>query len=198
MKIKKVYLWEKPIRPNRLPSAYQEVEYIQGTGTQYIDTWIAWSLSLKTELKLNSQLLSESAIFWSSWALNGNFLMFYQNKIRWHSANTVDVSCVLNTDYVIKTENWKLTVDWTGYTCNASWSVNTSNVYIRRTNVWQWSYAYWRFKLYYMKMLNWNTLVRYFVPCYRISDSVIWLYDLVNNVFYTNLWSGTFTKWQDV
>ena len=102
MKIKKVYLWEKPIRPNRLPSAYQEVEYIQGTGTQYIDTWIAWSLSLKTELKLNSQLLSESAIFWSSWALNGNFLMFYQNKIRWHSANTVDVSCVLNTDYVIK------------------------------------------------------------------------------------------------
>ena len=54
------------------------------------------------------------------------------------------------------------------------------------------------FDLSYCKIYeNW-TLIRDFVPCYRKSDNVIWLYDLVNNQFYTNSWSWTFTKWPDV
>jgi hypothetical protein len=37
-----------------------------------------------------------------------------------------------------------------------------------------------------------------FVPCYRIADSVIGMYDVVNDVFYTNNGSGTFSKGSDV
>jgi hypothetical protein len=36
------------------------------------------------------------------------------------------------------------------------------------------------------------------IPCYRIADWEIWMYDVVNGVFYTNSWSWTFTKWPDV
>lgn len=37
-----------------------------------------------------------------------------------------------------------------------------------------------------------------FVPCYRKSDGVIGLYNTGNNVFYTNVGTGTFTKGADV
>ena len=43
-----------------------------------------------------------------------------------------------------------------------------------------------------------DNLVRYFVPCYRRSDGVIGLYDMENNLFYTNSGSGTFVKGADV
>lgn len=36
------------------------------------------------------------------------------------------------------------------------------------------------------------------VPCYRISDGVIGVYDTVNHKFYTNAGTGTFTKGSDV
>jgi hypothetical protein len=43
-----------------------------------------------------------------------------------------------------------------------------------------------------------NTIERDLVPCYRIADGVIWMYDLTNDQFYTNSGSWTFTKWPDV
>ena len=43
-----------------------------------------------------------------------------------------------------------------------------------------------------------NVLVRDFIPCYRKSDNVAWLYDLVNNIFYTNSGTWTFTVWPNV
>ena len=43
-----------------------------------------------------------------------------------------------------------------------------------------------------------QTLIRNFVPCYRKSDSVIGMYDLVNGVFYTNSGYGTLDKGPDV
>ena len=63
-------------------------------------------------------------------------------------------------------------------------------------------YADWRYdsnakaKLYSCQIYNpsW-TLIRDFYSCYRKSDWVIWLYDKVNDVFYTNEGSWSFTKW---
>ena len=58
--------------------------------------------------------------------------------------------------------------------------------------------AYAKMKLYVCKMYEGNTLTRNFVPCYRKSDNVIGLYDLVGEKFYTNSGSGTFKKGSDV
>ena len=43
-----------------------------------------------------------------------------------------------------------------------------------------------------------GTLVRDMYPCYRISDNVTGMYDIVNDVFYTNSGSGTFYKGPNV
>lgn len=49
-----------------------------------------------------------------------------------------------------------------------------------------------KYKLYSLKIYESGTLVRNFIPSYRVSDDVVGLYDLVNNVFYTNSGTGTF------
>lgn len=62
-----------------------------------------------------------------------------------------------------------------------------------------WSANYALIKLYYMQIYDANDdLIRDFVPCYEIATTTIWMYDLVNGVFYTNQWWGTFAKWSDV
>lgn len=48
--------------------------------------------------------------------------------------------------------------------------------------------------LRYFKIWDNGTLVRDYVPVERVSDSVVGLYDKQNNVFYTNIGSGSFTK----
>ena len=70
-------------------------------------------------------------------------------------------------------------VNMTLFALNDNWTINSQSSY----------------KLYSCKIYDNNTLVRDFVPCYRKSDNVIWMYDLVNNQFYTNSWSWTFAKW---
>ena len=49
-------------------------------------------------------------------------------------------------------------------------------------------------KLYYFRMYQNGTLVRDFIPCYRNSDNEAGLYDLINNIFYTNQGTGKFIK----
>ena len=57
----------------------------------------------------------------------------------------------------------------------------------------------WNIDVYYCKISNtWWTVLREFVPCYRKSDNVIGMYDLTNNQFYTNAWSWTFWKWDNI
>ena len=49
-----------------------------------------------------------------------------------------------------------------------------------------------KFKIYHCSFSQNGQLIKDLVPCYRISDSVLGMYDLVNNVFYTNAGTGTF------
>jgi hypothetical protein len=70
----------------------------------------------------------------------------------------------------------------------------------RRGTTKSWDVFYWRWNYYYFNIYNRNTSTyeRQMIPCYRKSDNVIWMYDIVNWVFYTNNGSWTFTKWNDV
>ena len=48
-------------------------------------------------------------------------------------------------------------------------------------------------RCYYFKIWDNGTLIRDLIPAKRISDGVTGLYDIVNDKFYTNAGSGTFT-----
>ena len=207
--------------PNlRLPSAYQEVEYIQSSWTQYINTGFIPSNTSKIEISMWgwSQYSEFSDLFWarSTWSADAStwkwfhlwyhqistttyYWMFWReyNYASGLYANTLSFanwsnhiiemsSAWIYEDWTSKFTytNYTFTspVNWTIFALNDNWTVNSHSAY----------------KLYYCKIWDNWTLVRDFVPCYRKQDSVIWLYDLVNDTFYTNSWTGTFSKGNDV
>lgn len=69
---------------------------------------------------------------------------------------------------------------------------NTLGIFARNNGSNSWSY-HTGAKLYKLKLWADGELVRWFVPCKRNADNVLGLYDVVNNQFYTNSGSGSFT-----
>lgn len=213
--VKEVYLWDAKVRPtSRLPSEYQEVEYIGGTGTQYINTGleIEWWYIINCKTQFPS-FSGNNKTLWGYWGYSwGVYHRLYWGAttsaqrqywfLDWYTGWTWSVS--VNTDYELElsTVSWNLYFKVDGTTIGSKnytyshifwWNIcvlagYTSPQYYPR--VWK----IYSFKVYDSS----NTLVRDLVPCYRKSDTVIWMYDLVNNVFYTNSWTWTFSKWQDV
>lgn len=201
-----------------LPSTYQEVEYIQSSGTQYINTgYVPWS---NTEVEMKFKLTNRNTSVWiylywcrngASWADRRSFnLELYNNKLAAHAYSNTgsyerivytinDIS--LDTLYTLKQNDYWLYLDGTlqgTFASHNSYTVQWYNMALFCWNVaWTWG-SFTSLKVYSMTIKDSWTLVRNFVPCYRKSDNVIWLYDLVNKQFYTNSWTWTFTKWPNV
>jgi len=204
--------------PNlRLPSEYQEVEYIQSSWTQRIDTWYSygwwWYLRIDAKFMFNSVPTSNSDfIYWVIWrSSNNRFLWINYNSwntfqfASWTEYSTnIGWTTWIIYDTMMKYEWWTMTMKVNNSTLSISstWNMYQGHslpIFCRWDN-WNQIYDYpSKIKLYSFKIYtSWTTLVRDFIPCYRKSDSVIWLYDLVNNQFYTNAWTGTFSKGNDV
>lgn len=179
----------------RLPDGYTELEYIESSGTQYIDTGITPTTTLETEIVLlpTSGATSEHAIFGSAWSISGYFLMFYQDIVRWHSRGVnVDVSGVGLTNRITVTASpTLLDVNGTAYPVSGTGKDTTNNVYLFYTGDDSTSGNKGHFKLYSCRMWDNENLVRDFMPVQR-SDGAVGLYDLVNGVFYGNSGSGVF------
>lgn len=184
-----------------LPSIYQEVEYIESSGGQYINTWVKASNSISTELVMrpNMSYTSEYAIFGDAWSADALFFMEYNWRYRLHNwGNYWDFAYVTNEKTTISIDNTGITINGTTSSLSAWSSYSNNNIWIfwigNGGNSWQ----RWRFKLYSFKIYSSWTLIRDFVPCYLKEGWTIGLYDEVNWVFYTNQWSWSFTKWSDV
>lgn len=206
--IKSIYLWTP--WSSRLPNDYQEVEYIQSSWTQYINTWYIPNWNSKVEFEYfdkwtmnwvwfgayNNSSSREDRSFW-----------LYQNHVAWqnqfyihYSSNTqVWWPASLKTSAKIILDKWTLYIDWTLMYTKSVLSFTSPNTLYFLT--WHWSSTQdqrMSAKIRYLKIYDNETKVRDMIPCYRKSDNVIWMYDLVNNTFYTNSWSWTFTKGDNI
>lgn len=214
--ISKVFLWDTKVRPSRLPSEYQEVEYIQSSWSwnswQYIDTGFVpdpyyFKLYLDFKSRINywaSNINGRPQYNFASYMNYDMYEIFFWTSISPHIR--YGITQWVRYKYTLEANNWTATLtdeDWTVLqTITYSWTLQAT-----------WAYNFWIFRrqeqpqytdysdgtLYACKMYTTNdVLVRDFVPCYRKSDWEIWLYDLVNNQFYANSWTWAFTKWPDV
>ncbi len=201
--IKAVYLWTTKVRPSgRLPSAYQEVEYIESTSAwPRINTWVTPNQTTVSQVKVMNLSVTWDTIYWYNiWDDNSDYRLFnygssiywdcYSQRIAWSSfaANTLYEFEVWN-NYVKNVWASSNLLTWTtlsSFTWTSTITLNRSN---GGTSLNRW---------YYVKIWNNGELVRDLVPCYRKNDTVIGMYDLVNDTFYTNAWSGSFLKWWDV
>ena len=187
---------------SRLPSNYQEVEYIQSSGTQYIDTGYIVNASDTISWEFTAMIPSQSEAFMGA---NG-YLQFHvtssgvgvstlnasglgsKRTFRIDFSNSVTQLYIDNT--LVETKNW-------------SGSYNGTNVKLGifklgdADNGWHTTTSPVSCTLYEYAINIGENEVSRCVPCYRKADNVAGLYDLVNNVFYTNAGSGVFAVGAD-
>lgn len=205
--VKEIYVGTTKVRPSGwLPSAYQEVEYIQSSWTQYIRVWTQFKTSYKVVVDLQMDVIWWDYIpVWIRWNAGSAFRYWidawnwYFTLISWWSNWTNTIREDKNR-HTITIDKSIATIDWNNY--NISYTDYTFPA-------WLWVFCYASItdvtlnhssnKLYKLDIYDENwTHIYDLVPCYRKSDNVIGMYDLVNDQFYTNNWTWTFTKWPDV
>ena len=202
-----------------LPAEYIQLDWIQSTGTQYIDTEVTGGSEtyFEVEFIIYNPLSSSSsgAILGSrtapgvqdyslaTYSPTRNLYMgvFYNIGITWDERNYIGVYNANLTTGIKQTCSYRngIYTDPSGNTTIASLSEpyeNQVNVYVFAKNDLDRNIAdeLGRVRLYYLKLWKGNNLVRNFIPCYRISDGEAGLYDTVNDVFYTNQGTGEFIK----
>jgi hypothetical protein len=194
-----------------LPKEYTQVDYIQSSGTQYIDTGFkpTPNTKIETTFQFNQVTPTQQRIFANaSYEDNGLVFAFYisgQNNFAWACQNDAGnwVAFGLQADtnkhiFTIDSMNSIVSIDNTQKEITSTRTNNSNQTMLffadktRDFNPRNFAGG----KLYNSKIYDNGILVRDFIPCYRNSDNVVGLYDMVNNEFYTNQGTGVFTYGQ--
>lgn len=202
---------------SRLPLDYQEVEYIESTGTQYIDTGMSISstdASFMSKLKFSvssftdgdqvilGNTYQDNCMYWLPQFGGTTLRMFSRGN---GSGNIVyGPNLITNTIYNINSYTsetlQKLVIEHNVYSKTTNLTMmDSQNLYLFANNYKNTTVtAYSAIKLYKAQLYKSEQLVRDFIPCYRKSDNEIGLYDLVGKQFYVNQGTGAFLKGPNV
>ena len=202
-KISQKYLMKSasPLTGN-LPSNYQRVEYLESTGKQYIDTGLKLNknsgyyidfvpeeniTSTKAPNYINAggaggDINTRVGISVYPTKTNGE-LQFFNYKI---------------DPKISKNNRAKMSIINKTVTYNDGSTVLLNNVNVEETSNSLIIFAahtepierFSNMKLYNLKIYNLNEVIRNYIPCYRKSDNVKGLYDLIEGGFYKNLGNG--------
>lgn len=197
-----------------LPPEYQEVEYIQSSGTQYIDT--GFFCNQDTGIIADIQQVSYDGN-WRVWigslqtTSDGNWVHLGQAsrdkglRFSWGAgAGTYVYTSISSSDFnrhTYQIDKGELTIDnTTTYTLTNSYEFTTSpsTIVLFADKKGSTITEYSSIKIFYCKLYDNNVLIRNLIPCYRKSNNEIGMYDTVNGVFYTNQGTGTFLKGNNV
>ena len=193
-----------------LPSGYTQLEYIESSGTQYIDTGIVASSGFEVEIKLKANsfnnLCSIIGAHNDSSPYGRNYLGITSSHTEIGQCDSVHTYTAIDTDslHVVLCSNVynnmyfivdNVAQSTSGAQSGGSYAKNTLYLF------WCHGGAQWfsRFsgRIYYCKITESGTLVRDFIPCKNASGAV-GLYDLMGAKFYTNAGSGTFTAGPEI
>ena len=203
----------------RVPGGYTELEYLQSSGTQYIDTGIKGDQDTKAEIKF---VVTSSSCEYNAWyavfgareskvsrAFNFWAPITVENNL---GANFGDLGGVVsdvqfstNTTYVIELSKNRLIVN------NASKTISQTSDFTTPTNIVLFNINGGEHStggglansgcggnrafvgnIYYFRLYENNDLVRNFIPARRNSDGVLGMYDTITGQFFTNAGTGTF------
>lgn len=196
-----MYLGDKPVKAIMplLPNEYQEVEYIESTGTQYIDTGFYANQDTSVKVLVRSNSVANQAFFCSRTGLSKDtYSCFIVNSYIRHDYNNeqkqTSVQAKAGLLYDICAEKNTLKVNGIVSTIAQGTFTASYSMYLGASFDGSITQNYLVGKIYSCQIYDNDILVRKFIPCYRKSDNVIGLYDTVNKSFYTNKGTGTFLK----
>ena len=179
-----------------VPQIYQQVDCIQNTDQQHIDTLVNGNnVNLKICTEYEPASSGQMAIFSARTSVN-NGISFWTDGYCHFGNSSVQVPGVSSTGkHRVELSKNGLYLDGTKLNFTAGTSMANANLILFR--VLNDNRVFFG-KIYSTKVYDDNILIRDLVPCYRKSDNVIGMLDLVNNVFYTNAGSGKFLKGNSV
>ena len=177
-----------------LPNGYTQVDYIQGTGSQYIDTGFLVNKNDNYVLEIDGLFPSQAQVYQGC---NGYMQFITSSKygISGDSSVAVGNRNTVRVEYANQIE--KLFVDGVQIE-SKSWStysgVNVKLGVLRMGDVnndW-FNGGAASGTIYGYKVWKNNILVSECVPCVRNSDGVAGMYDVIREQFITNAGSGAF------
>ena len=183
-----------------LPNGYKRLEYIQSSGTQYIDTGFKPNQNTKIELDVLSAEGTSSNIPYIFGTQDSSNNYFVATWVLGYGSGMVTTGINLYDGkfHVVKVENGALYKDGSiiAQRTVSSFSIGVP-IFLFAVNSSRQSMGYGACKLRSCKIYNNGMLVRDFIPC-KNPSGVIGLWDDVNSVFYQNAGSGTFTSGPEV
>lgn len=183
-----------------LPVGYTQLDYIESTGTQYIDTGIKLDNLSRVTMTVQATELSDTAWFFegrksSSSTSKGVLYLSKTGKIcaDYNGSSSRQTFSCSPTD--------KLTIDYDKNTCTINGETktfaaqsfsNTTNMALLAANTSGSISGKISAKLYRCEVYSDGELVRDLYPARRDSDGVVGVYDMKSGIFLANAGSGTF------
>lgn len=184
---------------SRLPSGYTELESIEGTGTQYIDTGVSPTKSTKFQFAITMKALTGDVIIGDMTNDNNDYRIFnYQGAVYWDmsssrliaAANSLPVGeraeFEVGNNYVKKNGIMLVSGD-----------ALTALSIPQTIHVFGTGQGTCKAVIEYLTIWESDTRVRDFIPCKNPSGTV-GLYDTVNDTFYGNSGTGTFAAGPEI
>lgn len=202
-----------------VPMGYTELEYIESTGTQWIDTGIYGTEHHGLEIEFSFTALNSNytgrlcgvrtgsevkdafayiSTYLGNLAPSTTYYVSSNNGVPYISAQNLDlnkhiISVNIENDQKSYFDNTEIATS--GQTTPYTHSVTTCIFRAYNASAYDSpTYA----KVYSVKITDKSTLVRNFIPARRNSDNVVGMWDTVTQTFFTNAGSGTFVAGPDM
>lgn len=185
-----------------LPGGYTEVEYIQSSGTQYLDSGVTFEKTDTVEFEIlwtvtpprSGTYVCGNYYMQVGMGTSGYGIYAASNTKAYGTKDRMRVTFASVQETLLVNDAQVFTHNWSGQ--------NLSNVKLgilklgMEGNAW-YSSAPVSAKVYSCTIKKGGALVRNFIPC-KNAAGVIGLWDDVNSVFYQNAGSGAFTAGPEV
>ena len=184
-----------------VPNEYRQVEYIQSSESQWIDTGVYGNLNIMGYVDIEPSAASpkypigsgvqSNLGYWGICFQSVGSIQYYIGDGSYANPSTYTqgtrYKILINDNKKFYLDN-ELVVDYNTYATKNYTRNNTKTIILFGFN-WS-SISLGSFKFYNCKLWDNGILIRNFIPVVRKSDSKPGMYDRVNDVFYTNQGTG--------
>lgn len=201
--VKRIYLGSQKVYEN-FPAGYRKVDWIQGSGTQYIIPNVLFNNNYRYEYECECANVDRNQMVGLDFIYTHGVFIWQNNyfckcsrydndtdsHIPYSERVTITVDCPTKS-INIKNDNYDFTHTYGNFEPSSSiypcliMAANEDSTTVNPAR-------YGMGRIYYFKWYENNVLIRDMQPCVRISDGVAGMLDLVNKVFYTNAGTGNF------
>lgn len=191
--------------PSTITGSYTELEYIQTTGSQYIDTGLKVSDLTNPIMSATLQYVDttkgkqtgavKSNLSYKFGISNSNLFLCQSSGA--NSEVTFGAADTNKHTFILNAQNATCTMDTTTLNLGVgNLSTLTANISVGAVSGEKSRIG--NVKIYGFELISNNAVVRNLIPARRNSDSEIGMYDTIEGVFYPNAGSGTFVSGPDV